>query len=84
MQLDKKAKIINGKCSNCKNRIVRPFRENPGMVYYAVNLLRNGKKTVGVCEKCRAEIELPMNLLTIKFVINKIHAHPEHKNELVE
>jgi len=62
--------LKNGKCSNCGYKIARAYKENPGMIYYAMFLVRGGKKIMGVCGNCKAEIVLP-SIMFIKYVIRK-------------
>jgi len=68
--------LKNGKCSNCGYKIVRAYKENTNMLYYAMNLVRGDKKMAGICGNCKAEIILP-NIMFTKYVMRV--AKPEEK-----
>lgn len=75
-----RARIIDGKCSNCGYKIVRPYKKNPETEYYAMNIIHSDKTTCGICEKCRSELELPAKLLSFKYVFKKVVEHEDiHK-----
>ena len=79
--MDKTAHILkNGKCSKCKYRIARTWKENPNMIYYAMNIVRGSKKVFGICGNCKSEIILPHTMFT-KYVIRKTGGNNEIVNQ---
>lgn len=71
--MTKTGHILNGRCSNCRYKIVRAYKENPSMTYYAMNLIQDGKKIKGVCGNCKAEITLSPTMFT-KYVVRVLKA----------
>lgn len=75
--MDKKDRIrerttfVNGKCGKCGYEIIRKFRQNPNILFYRLNILRDKEKVWGMCPKCYAEFELPMKFFTVKYIIKK-------------
>jgi len=75
--MNRRARIINGKCSNCGHSIIRQYKKDPTKEYYAINIVHDDKTTFGICEKCRTEIELPLRLFSFKYIIKKVSGEVE-------
>lgn len=70
--MDHLASIKNGKCSNCNHKIVRRYKHDNDMIYYAINIVKSDKHTFGICGNCKAIVSLPQKMFTVKYIVRKI------------